>query len=351
MTTAKILNITPHAGHHSADGDLSAVERCMEAIISQICTEPLAGIVREHLETGGKRLRARLALAAVEALGVDPAAGVGLAAACELLHNATLIHDDLQDGDTVRRGRPTTWVTHGPAQAINAGDLMLMLPTLALEHVEADDAVRWRLAQAMARQAARTACGQALELTLPHQGTPSWGDYAEAAEGKTGAFFSLPVEGAALIAGFSRAEAQALGRATEPLGVLFQLQDDVLDLYGDKGRAQPGNDIREGKISALVVAHLELHPEDTERVLGILRAPREETTDAQVSAMAQLFAQQGALEEVSVRAQRLYDQLHTSPTLHRTPALRAIVLDIARKLFEPLMLAVAHPLGQVVANG
>ena len=83
----------------------------------------LGPIVRQHLETGGKRLRARLALAATEALGHQRADAISWAAACELLHNATLIHDDVQDGDRVRRGEPTVWVRHGIPQAINAGEI------------------------------------------------------------------------------------------------------------------------------------------------------------------------------------------------------------------------------------
>ena len=81
------------------------------------------------------------------------------AAAVELLHNATLIHDDIQDGDQVRRGQPTTWVRHGQAQAINAGDLLLMLP-LALSQLQTSDSVRWQLSWRLADQAASIVRGQ-----------------------------------------------------------------------------------------------------------------------------------------------------------------------------------------------
>lgn len=353
MSTANILSLTTQSASRalSLDDGVEAVERCMAETITRGLDSPLTDIVREHMNTGGKRMRARLALAALEALGQPAHQGVGLAAACELLHNATLVHDDVQDGDTVRRGKPTVWVQHGVEQAINAGDALLMLPFVALEHADVSDGVRWRLSRALARQAAATASGQSLEQALRDQGHGlSWSDYARAAQGKTGAFFALPVEGAALMAGLSAAEAELLGRAVSPLGVLFQIQDDILDLYGDKGRGQRGNDIREGKMSALVAAHLELRPDDKGWLMDVLLAPREETSHDQVDALSHCFAQQGALEEVTSRAARLVEQLQEAPALKKFPALQSIVLNIAERLYKPMALISSRPLGPSVVD-
>src|SRR5687767_11974938 len=116
----------------AADAHLPQVEALMRTLAGAQVDNVTGPIVLEHLATGGKRLRARLALAAAEACGGRVEDAIGWAAACELVHNATLIHDDLQDGDVLRRGHPTTWVKHGMAQAVNAGDLMLLLPFLAV---------------------------------------------------------------------------------------------------------------------------------------------------------------------------------------------------------------------------
>src|SRR6185437_248891 len=89
--------------------------------------------------------------------------------------------------------------------------------------------------------------------------------------------------------------------ATAPfaaLGMLFQMQDDVLDLYGDKGRDKLGSDLYEGKISALVVAHLECVPEDRERLLALLREPRATTSEADVLEMIARFRDRGAKQRV-----------------------------------------------------
>ena len=93
----------------------------------------LVGMLSYHMGTGGKRLRALLPLAVADALEAQPAQLVPFGAACELLHNATLVHDDLQDGDEMRRDQEAVWKRYGAAQAINLGDAMLYL-TLALVH-------------------------------------------------------------------------------------------------------------------------------------------------------------------------------------------------------------------------
>ena len=196
-----------------SDNSIEDVEHLMHFLARGERVEYTGEMVQEHLKTGGKRLRARLALAAVTGLGGDYESAVAWAASVELLHNATLIHDDIQDGDQIRRGRPTTWVVHGQAQAINAGDLMLMLPFLALSNMNVPDTARWRLSWCLADQAAKTVRGQVEELALLDNQEITQEAYFRSIQGKTGGFFALPIEGAALIAGCSEKESRALGEA------------------------------------------------------------------------------------------------------------------------------------------
>ena len=323
-----------------------------EALMDDLATgggDDLAGrMVREALDGGGKRLRARLALAALEALGGSRRQGVAWAAACELLHNATLVHDDLQDGDATRRGRPTTWARHGAAHAINAGDLLLMLPFLALERLPAPPERRWAVAATLARHAAATVRGQTAEMALSAgRAAPAWDEYRRAAEGKTGALFQLPVEGAALLAGRAPAEAQALAAAFRTLGVLFQLQDDILDLYGDKGRGRPGDDLREGKTSALVVEHLALHPSDGAWLLELLALPRDATPDDGVAHAMERFREGGALERVLGRIDEEARAAASCPALAAEPALAEIAGELAHVALAPIA-HVRHPRRAVI---
>lgn len=309
----------------------------VDALMHQLAARGRAGaMVAEHLATGGKRLRARLALAALEALGGERSRGVAWAAACELLHNATLVHDDLQDGDRMRRGHPTVWARHGVAQAVNAGDLMLMLPILALEHLPAPDGVRWPLARALAGHAAEVARGQAAELDLAGCAEIRWDQYRDAVAGKTSALFELPVEGAALLAGRDAAEARAAAEGFGHLGVLFQLQDDLLDLYGDKGREQPGSDLREGKVSALVVEHLRLHPEDGSALRSMLSLPRDQTPDAGVEDFIRRFRQGGAVDAVLRRITFEAESAMQCPGLQREPDLCDLARDLAHVALAPI---------------
>lgn len=272
------------------------------------------GIVYEimnfHFLTGGKRIRARLALEAALALGIEPKKCIPWAAACEILHNATLIHDDVQDGDKTRRGQPTVWFQYGINQAINAGDMLLMLPFSAIKQSEVfSDSLKWKLSNFIAESAQRIVQGQAQEATLIKQlKSPNINDlYTNCIKGKTASLFSLPVQGAYAIANIETDHHHVFIKTSEILGLLFQIQDDILDLYGDKGRDAVGNDIREGKVSLLVIEHIKAHPEDHDWLFNILQSPRLETTDEQVFQVIDKFKASGALE----RSLKKLDQLST----------------------------------------
>ena len=314
----------PIADGRPAGDPIDVVEALMVRLAAGSHLDRCGAMVVQHLTTGGKRLRARLALAAVDALGGTARDGVGWAAACELLHNASLVHDDVQDGDRVRRGSPTLWARHGEAQAINAGDLLLMLPTLALDEVDASPAVRWELARTLAWYAAETVRGQSLEMSLLGHRRLRWIDYERAAHGKTAGFFALPVAGAAALAELPRARGAALAQCFAHIGLVFQIQDDIIDLFGNKQRDKPGADLREGKVSALVAQHLELYPEEEGWWLGLLETPRDETTDRQVEQARRRFVEGGALEELLERVYTISRAAYDNPLLRELPQLNEV---------------------------
>lgn len=326
--------------------DLDDVERFMrEAGHGAAAADYLSDLIADHLDAGGKRVRARLALAAAATLGVSREKAAPWAAAVEMLHNATLVHDDLQDGDRVRRGRPTTWAVHGMPQAVNCGDLMLMLPALLAARVDASEAIRFRLCHALAMRAAATVRGQAADLALHDvidAGTDPVDAYLRCIEGKTGELFALPVEGAALLAGVDVETARDLAEPFFLLGMLFQLQDDVLDLFGDKGRGARGADVKEGKISALVVEHLRLHPGEAAWLLSVLRAPRGATADADVIAVTDRFEAGGARDAVLQRIANLATHALHARALDAHPELRGIVVELIAVILHPIQSLFAH---------
>ena len=328
-----------HQSHSSITEHLQQVETLMNrlALSSSSHNDERGGeMLVEHLATGGKRIRAQLALSGAEALGVPAQKVVSWAAAVELLHNATLIHDDIQDGDETRRGQPTVWAKHGVAQAINAGDLALMLPFLALPYLQTDDSTRWTLSWWLAEAAAKTVRGQVEELDLFAKGDLSRDSYFRCVSVKTGGLLSLPLEGALLLAGFSASEARTVGLSIQPLGVVFQLQDDVLDLYADKGRSIQGSDIAEGKVSALVVEHVALCPFEREWLLSVLRLPRESTTTEHISQVTKRFEDSGALDAVLKNIQTLAHQLRNDPVLSAHPSIHQLVINLLKRIITPI---------------
>lgn len=318
------------------DFGLDAVESMMVNACTAGTFDRMGVITSEHLATGGKRLRARLALGATEALGGDREGAVAWAASCELLHNATLLHDDVQDGDRVRRGRAAVWVRHGVSQAINAGDLMLMLPYSVLDHLDTSDATKWALTRVLATNAELIVRGQAGELDLLSHDRLDWDNYATSTQGKTAALFGMPVEGAALLAGHSREAADELAEPFRRIGLLFQIQDDVLDLFGDKGRDVIGSDLYEGKVSALVSEHIRLYPSDRVRLTSLLKTPRDRTNADDVAATIQSFRDGGALAAVWERMAAIEREVDEWEALRACPRLHSVAMTLVAKAVAPI---------------
>lgn len=290
---------------------LSAIMGLMQEAVDE-STPPgsgLSAMCSYHVETGGKRLRALLPLLVAETLGASEAGLIPFGAACEMLHNATLVHDDLQDGDKQRRGRDTVWHRFGAARAINLGDAMFYYAVLLLQRLDVDVLLRERAARRLLIETLRVIDGQEREFLLKQEPLPTVEGYTLMVEGKTSGLFALPVAGAAELCGAAPAVVAALEESARHLGVLFQVQDDVLDLYGDKGRGMRGSDVAEGKRSVLAVHALEAAPPDDAAWLQrTLDKPREETSSDDIDRVVELFDRVGsssfALDELGRRRSR-----------------------------------------------
>lgn len=175
----------------------------------------------------GKMLRARLTLRLLEAGGAAPSDAYCAARAVELLHNATLLHDDLVDGAQARRGRPAMWVAHGPALAVLLGDTLFFSALRALE--QAPEQQR-RLFLKLAEEV----CAVEAECEiLPRPATWTAAQHIQVARRKTGALFAFAAQAAAQ----APAVAEALLESGYDLGTVYQLSDDLLDRYGAPGQS------------------------------------------------------------------------------------------------------------------
>jgi geranylgeranyl pyrophosphate synthase len=276
------------------------IEDELEKVFSGKDIPNLYDAIQYHMGTGGKRLRPVLAIVTCEALGGDSKKVIPFAAACELLHNWLLIHDDIEDGDRIRRNKPALWVKYGLAHGVNAGDLMSQkVYELILDsrNYGVDDATTFRLIQAMVDTAVRTAEGQAMDINLRNENNPTEEKYMKMIKGKTAYYLTVPMVGGAIIAGASETVIKKIIKFGEYAGPAFQIADDLLDLTEGKGRGEIGSDIKEGKRSILVTHCIsKCGEEEKERLIEILNKPRDETTKEDILWVKSLFEKYGSLE-------------------------------------------------------
>ncbi len=209
---------------------------------------------------GGKLLRPSLVLLACEALGGEPERALPLAAAVELVHTFSLVHDDIVDRDRVRRGRPAAWVALGESQALHAGDGLLALGIGVAARAGLPGRSLARAVDALVAATLAMIEGQALDLEL--EGRPAGTEeYLRMARRKTGALL-----GCALALGAIAARREDLApvhrRVGETLGLAFQIRDDWLGLWGEPGVLGKGvgGDLARGKRTYPVVWALERDP-------------------------------------------------------------------------------------------
>jgi geranylgeranyl diphosphate synthase, type I len=184
----------------------------------------------------GKRIRPMLALIAAEAVGSDAAAARPAAAAVELIHNFSLLHDDIQDGSPLRRGRKTAWRVWGKEQSINAGDAMFALAYLAIPRLAADGAdpaILHQLTCILGETCVELTRGQHLDMLFETQDRVSTDDYLSMIAGKTAALIAASAEMGALSAGADEDQRMHYREFGRNLGLAFQVLDDVLDIWGD----------------------------------------------------------------------------------------------------------------------
>jgi len=214
----------------------------------------LGSSARRALSGRGKRLRPGIALLAAESAGGATRTSVALAAVMEVLHTASLVHDDVVDGATSRRGRRSANAMWGNKVSVLLGDYLI---ARALELIPAEEH-EW-LAPLVARVAARMCTAQVKEVRAA--GTPlAEQDYLDIVKGKTASLFGLCGRVGARSAGGSPAVVESLAAFAESFGVAFQFADDILDLVGTNGKSgkPEGRDLAERKFTLPLIVGVEM---------------------------------------------------------------------------------------------
>ncbi len=212
---------------------------------------PLAEAASHHFAKPGKMLRAKMALRASNFLNVDRAAALHWAVAIEVLHNASLIHDDICDGDRLRRGRPAVWAKYGRDIALTFGDWLVALSfELAAEAAQRSQTPM--LVKILADHMKTTTMGEAREFDIKR--SSDWQTYVEIAADKTAPLLTAPLEGVAAMALHGGASAN-VGAYFRCLGNAYQIANDILNFQGDDGAATIGSDLGRRAPNAVVVLY------------------------------------------------------------------------------------------------
>lgn len=302
-----------HAALHAVDPALVAevladyggrVQAALARQLERGADRPyLSALLADYPRRGGKRLRPCLCIAAAVATGGRVDDAIDAAVAIELMHNALLIHDDIEDGSDQRRGRPTLHALHGVPLALNAGDALGLLSLLPLKDAAArlGPLLALRLFEETERMAWATAEGQALELGWQRDARTDIGeaDYLEMVLLKTCWLTTIhPLRTGCLIGSRGRMDLDPLIHVGFFAGAAFQIQDDLLNLAEAPayGKERDG-DLYEGK-RTLLIAHALRHAgtRDRARLERFLTLPRARRRAADVAWVRTLIERCGALD-------------------------------------------------------
>ena len=289
--------------------------------------------IKYGLEVGGKRIRPILLMLAYNLYAEDIERGLMPAMAVEIFHNFTLLHDDIMDNASVRRGRPSVPAKWGENVAILSGDAMLILAYNHLQRTQTDKLSR--IFETFNKMAAEVCEGQQFDMDFETQSKVSVVDYMRMIELKTAALLAGSAHIGATLAGASAHDCQKLYNFGLEVGLAFQLQDDLLDSFGDERLGKKiGGDILEGKKTILMIEAFSRANEEQRNVLRTTHL-REDLSDAEkIATIKALYEELGVPERVEQQiAQKFQRALSILDTLE-APQERTVEL---RKYAENLV--------------
>jgi len=314
-------------GSMTLDSIKNLVEDSIEELVlekmSSRLDKPVMSIASDVLLGGGKRYRPILAILSYKAAGgEDYREALDLALSSELIHTATLVHDDVYDQSKMRRGKPTIHSTHGTSHAIISGDYLFALGfELGAKYDE-------RVVGSVRDACAGIASGEILQFEHIHDLNTRPEDYYAIIDGKTAGPFASGCSSAAMIAGSSDEISDALWSYGMELGRAFQLVDDILDLVGDDLIGKPrGTDVHEGKMTLPIIYALTmLHGADRDQLRDVLT----NFGDDRLQELVELLEQAGSFNYakllVSNHVERALDHIEMLPDSEEKEMLMQIAL-------------------------
>lgn len=296
---------------------------------AQVEYAPLAEVVEYIVSSGGKRIRPALVLLATQFHPVDLTKAVALAAAVETLHTATLIHDDVVDHSSLRRGRPTINAFWANGATILAGDYIF---ARAAGFAAATGSVK--VMDLFAEALKTIVDGELRQLFRRRDGLPPREDYYHRIYSKTASLFTLATQASGALMGASEAETQALHDYGYHIGMAFQIVDDVLDFVGEERKlGKPiGSDLRQGTVTLPVYCFAEAHPEHPALVSYWKDGDgRDAAVEELVDAIRDSSAIDDAMAEAGEFAAKAAQALHAMADIPARASLRDLATYVVKR--------------------
>lgn len=313
--------------HRVAADDFQAVN---DLIIRQLYSEvPLVENIGHYLiEAGGKRLRPLLVLLVAKALGYQDKQHLDLAVIIEFIHTATLLHDDVVDTSTLRRGRPTANAEWGNAPSVLVGDFLYSRAFQMMVAI-ADMEVMTLLSEATNTIAE----GEVQQLVNARDASLGEADYRRVIEKKTAVLFAAACEGAAVLAGANETQRQAMRHYGLQVGTAFQLVDDALDYQGDAADLGKnlGDDLAEGKPTLPLIHAMRNAPADDRK---LIQKAIENADASQLQQIAAIVNASGGIEYTLAEASRAVTAAEQHLEVLEAGPYRQALIDIARFALE-----------------
>ena len=297
-----------------------AVESRVIGALSKSENDRLCSAMKHLIEGGGKRLRAILPWLVADAVGESNDGLYDLGASIEIIHNFTLVHDDIMDNDSVRRGRPAVHIAYDHPTAINAGDAMLAVAFEVLAESNQFDDQHFRdLVQIIGSMVRKVSEGQQQDMSFEERNDVSEAEYLHMISGKTAAMFTTCARTGALLSGATSETIDIMAEWGENVGLCFQLMDDLIDATGDSETlGKPAcSDIIEGKQTLIAIHALQQDAENLGNFYEVFGSGIEETDrDVLDTVVAELHSS-GSIQYAHDKAMEFHSNAHEC--LNRLP--------------------------------
>jgi geranylgeranyl pyrophosphate synthase len=303
---------------------MDLVEERLTAVAGEYPGE-LGEACRATLGAGGKRVRPLLTLLCARRGEAPGEAVLRAAASVELLHMATLVHDDVLDRAELRRGKPTVAFRYGSETAVSAGNYLLARSFSELVGAGSPEAVDLLSATAVGLSE-----GEVLQRAEAHDAGVTVEQYVRRCERKTADLFATACGLGALLSGAGDDTVGAVGRFGRLIGLAFQVLDDILDCSGDEAATgkRPGTDVRDGTVTLPLIHALEARPELAE----ILRRPG--PSDADVALVLRAASESGALQRARADALRYIEEAHAALAACPDTMERGLLAQVAGQVVD-----------------